>query len=136
MIIESVALSDVAGDQKFYFDPKGGSPTDGLSNNDVGMECAVVTVRLADEFLNLTAPTAIKIDVEGFELNVLKGMSRTLNSESLKAVFLEVHFQELAEMGLRDAPREIVRVLSNAGFSIRWTDSSHICALKQRLPLS
>jgi FkbM family methyltransferase len=41
----------------------------------------------------------IKIDVEGYELDVLKGMSQILNSESRPIVYIEVHPQHFAGKG-------------------------------------
>lgn len=71
-------------------------------------------------------PNVIKIDVEGFELDVLKGLSATLRAPSLRSVCVEVHFTQLAERGLGTAPRTIERLLREAGFKLRWTDPSHL----------
>ncbi|NEQ84963.1 MAG: FkbM family methyltransferase [Moorea sp. SIO2I5] len=40
-------------------------------------------------------PNILKIDVEGFEIEVLKGMQTVLASSTLRAVFIEVHFKLL-----------------------------------------
>ena len=58
------------------------------------------------------APAIIKIDTEGFELDVLNGMQEILNRATLRAVFIEVHFAILAERGLSAAPGRIERLLS------------------------
>lgn len=71
-------------------------------------------------------PNVIKIDVEGYELDVLKGMSETLRDPNLRSVCVEVHFTQLAERGLATAPRTIERLLREAGFTLRWTDPSHL----------
>jgi FkbM family methyltransferase len=71
-------------------------------------------------------PNVIKIDVEGFELDVLKGMTATLRDPRLRSVCVEVHFTQLAERGLPTAPRTIERLLREAGFTLRWTDPSHL----------
>ena len=74
------------------------------------------------------APTVIKIDTEGFELDVLRGMAGLLGSPCVRAVFVEVHFGLLAERKQPKAPAEIERLLKSAGFATRWVDPSHIAA--------
>ena len=73
-------------------------------------------------------PNLVKIDTEGFELDVLRGMTKLLALPQLRAVFVEVHFGLLAGRGQPKAPAEIERLLGAAGFSTRWVDPSHIVA--------
>ena len=74
------------------------------------------------------APSVLKIDTEGFELDVLRGMGSLLRMPNVRAVFVEVHFGLLAERGQPTAPAEIERLLQSAGFTTRWVDPSHIAA--------
>lgn len=71
-------------------------------------------------------PNVIKIDTEGFELEVLTGLGALLPVPSLRAVCVEVHFAILDERGMREAPSEIVRLLEGAGLRVRWPDASHL----------
>ena len=73
-------------------------------------------------------PNALKIDVEGFEKEVLEGLGSTLSSPEVHLIGIEVHFGLLKERGLTHAPREIEAMLKQHGFSLRWTDSSHLLA--------
>lgn len=73
-------------------------------------------------------PDMIKIDTEGFELDVLKGLSVTINSLILRTLCIEVHFGLLQERGLNDAPSQIEQILESAGFEYSWPDASHIVA--------
>ena len=75
-------------------------------------------------------PNLIKIDVEGYELNVLKGASKTLLSGELKHVFIEIHFLLLQKMGQPFAPNEIRKLLTKSGFKVKYLDSNHIHAYK------
>lgn len=50
-----------------------------------------VPVILIDSLLDKGEPALIKIDVEGFETEVLKGMKNTLESPSLKAIIIELN---------------------------------------------
>ena len=92
-----------------------------------------VDVERGDDLLsagNVPFPTILKIDTEGFELDVLMGLQDTIKSSSVRAVFIEVHFSLLAERGQSNAPGEIERILKDAGFQCAWPDASHIAAFR------
>lgn len=76
-------------------------------------------------------PDVIKIDTEGFELEVIRGLEQTLRRPKLRALFIEIHFALLHERGLDGAPAEIERELEACGFSCSWPDASHIVALRR-----
>jgi len=76
------------------------------------------------------APAVLKIDVEGFEEEVLDGASEVLRRQTVRAVFLEVHFGILEGRGRRHAPASIVEKLRAHGFSTRWIDPSHLAATR------
>lgn len=59
------------------------------------------------------APTALKVDVDGAELEVLRGAAGTLR-RFRPVVFLELHHDLLELRGIR--PAEVVRVLEDAGY--------------------
>lgn len=120
---EQIALSDHRGEAKFYYGNAVDGVTDALQGNG---SFNMVQVACGDDFS--PAPSVIKIDVEGFELEVLKGMPETLKAPALRNLFIEVHFLELAKRGLHSAPTEIAAILKGNGFSVRWTDPSHIVA--------
>lgn len=77
---------------------------------------------------DIPVPTVVKIDTEGFELDVLRGMTDLLGRPEVRAVFVEVHFGLLSQRGQPKAPAEIERILRLAGFTTRWVDPSHIAA--------
>jgi FkbM family methyltransferase len=76
-------------------------------------------------------PNVVKIDVEGFELEVLRGLATLLDRPSLRAIGVEVHFALLDRRGRQNAPREIERMLHSVGFfRCCWADYSHLVAVR------
>jgi FkbM family methyltransferase len=88
-----------------------------------------VTIMPGDLLLDLAPPDVVKIDVEGFEPEVVRGMPKILRS--VRAAFIEVHFAILEHRGLLHAPSEVVSDLKNLGFTtIKWVDASHLMATR------
>jgi FkbM family methyltransferase len=77
-------------------------------------------------------PNAIKIDVEGFELEVLQGMANQLANPALSLIGIEVHFTILQGRGLGAAPQQINQLLQSHGFTIEWVDTSRLIATRHR----
>ena len=111
-------------------------------NDDIGANSAIKTnkpkagnkiqmVTLTDLFLEYETPNAIKIDIEGFELDALKGIN--LNEPEFKKISLigiEIHSKLMEERGLINPQATIEKILTDAGFSIQWTDFSHLIATR------
>ncbi len=76
------------------------------------------------------APNFIKIDVEGYEYEVVAGLSNQLKDNILKIICIEMHFEEVAKRGFPNHPSLIVRMLQKHNFEVKWTDYSHIIASK------
>lgn len=72
-----------------------------------------VSVETLDDILGNVSPSLIKIDVEGFEMEVLKGALTTLNKEGLKAIIIELNGSGL-NYGFKD--EDIVELLISYGF--------------------
>jgi FkbM family methyltransferase len=73
-------------------------------------------------------PNVVKVDVEGFEEEVLRGMQQMLGSPTLRVVLVEVHFLKLETRGQPMAPIRIEKMLRSKGFGTTWVDSSHLFA--------
>ncbi len=79
----------------------------------------------------LPVPNALKVDVEGAEEEVIKGLEGTLGEPRCRAVLVEVHFSILEQRGQKDAPARIAAKLRGHGFTNqRWIDHSHLLACK------
>lgn len=127
-----VALGRNAGTIAF---DEGKDTTSRVSIGAPGVNAIEVEVETADRLIasgRTAAPTLIKLDVEGFELEVLCGMAELLRSPGLHTLCIEVHFGLLEQRGQRDAPREIERLLRTTGFTIHWPDASHLIAQRRQ----
>jgi hypothetical protein len=81
----------------------------------ISKETNVINVQVNTlNYLKLTLPTIIKIDVEGYELNVLKGSSEILDDKRLKVVIIEINGSG-GKYGVEDD--EIHNFLKNFGFA-------------------
>ncbi|HKT88921.1 MAG TPA: FkbM family methyltransferase [Candidatus Sulfotelmatobacter sp.] len=88
-----------------------------------------VAIARGDDLTSLRPPSVVKIDVEGYELEVIQGMHRILRG--VRALFVEVHFQILEDRGMPQGPSQLVNEIRKLGFSdIKWPDASHISAFR------
>jgi FkbM family methyltransferase len=88
-----LALSDkTVVDRLGVSDPRAGSSEHRLGGKDfkVYQFSSAVTGDEAKSQLGVVAPTLIKIDVDGFEINVLNGMVKILRQNSLRSCIIEV----------------------------------------------
>ncbi len=111
------ALGSTTGKQTLYVDNRAGSGKHSLVPVD-GYEKTEIDVQTGDDLAMSrpeVAPSVLKIDVEGFELEVLKGLEQTLSRDRCRLVMCEVHSKVLRENG--HDPQSVRRMLQDAGFS-------------------
>ncbi len=74
-------------------------------------------------------PGVLKIDVEGWEEQVLQGARQTISDPSCKAIMIEMHFSIYAAEKDSGRAGRISDILTSAGFAHqRWVDPSHLLA--------
>jgi FkbM family methyltransferase len=64
------------------------------------------------------APDVVKLDVEGAELEVLRGAAATLEAGAIRELFVETHPQRLAERGASEGG--LVSFLDGLGYRQAW----------------
>lgn len=82
-----------------------------------------VTVRQLDSLRtehDIPVPTIIKIDVEGAELNVIKGATETLSKPNCKTIYCEIHPTRIKAFG--GSSEELRDYLLGLGFEIENLD--------------
>lgn len=95
-------------------------------DNEVELRAGDAVIRSGEADL----PNVVKIDVEGHEFAVLRGLQAVLADPRVRSVFVEVHFGILDMSGRPDDPKHIEAMLKGSGFKVRWTDPSHIHAYR------
>jgi FkbM family methyltransferase len=111
--ISDVALADETGAVDLHVEGhEAGMGTHSLRENDAATERIEVSVARGDEVASneFETPTVIKIDVEGAELDVLRGLSGVLSADECQVVMCEFHSEE--------NKHEAITMLEQYGFSI------------------
>ena len=98
VIVHPVALGAAAGSAELRLSGVGGGAYASFTATWINEGRLEVEVRTIDEELQGLAPSFIKIDVEGFEYQVLQGASETL-AEHKPLLFLEVNHAILKDAG-------------------------------------
>lgn len=128
------ALSDRAGHATFAGELEGegvtttGHLADGASTDANSITVEVSTADTVVGEKEIPSPTVVKIDVEGFEEDVLKGGTRVFGAAGCREILVEMHFTRMDERGLGDSASRIVAMLKGWGYRVDWVDPSHIHA--------
>jgi FkbM family methyltransferase len=114
----NIALGDVNGESFIQGIPKSGWGGSSILREPRNGEKRIkVVVKRGDDFIaenKAKKPTLIKIDVEGYEFEVLKGFTATLK-ECRPALFIEFHLTYLEKKG--SSEDEIHSFLVNLGYT-------------------
>ncbi|GKZ14350.1 FkbM family methyltransferase [Haladaptatus sp. T7] len=92
--------------------------TDGASITHAYVGERTTAEMLALEAYDGDAPSVVKIDVEGYEYNVLRGMGEKL--DDVRCLFVEIHPKFLARAN--DTPRDVFELLQDEGFELTATE--------------
>jgi FkbM family methyltransferase len=116
-----VAVTDSPGKVHYIRKSKHPSPMKTLSLNDsqskFGQTMSIQGITLDSFFKDKPLnPDVIKIDVEGAEMNVLKGMQNILKSENIK-LFIEIHPVRLL-LNFKSSTNELISMLIEKGFNV------------------
>lgn len=115
VVLERKAVSEVTGTVPFYL----GRNELAHSLGRVGDQTVLVeSVRLDDYFRKDEKLDLVKIDVEGAEPSVLRGMQSLLAGGRVKAMILEFHPALLRLAGSAETPVELLRNLDAWGFDV------------------
>lgn len=122
-------------EDKTFFLEQGNDPIGATSKiNENSNSGEPVSIHSAKSILDMengiSSPNVIKIDVEGHELDVLKGFADKLSMPSIRSIGVEVHSGLLQARGIKNAPILIENLLKEHNFKVEWTDYSHLIATR------
>ena len=124
VILENSALSDNAGSLVFNYGDENNSGgiflTGETSNKDSSKTVTAETLDNYIERRGVKNISLIKIDVEGFEMNVLKGAAQTLKNHK-PALFVEINDGFLHRQG--GSAKELFEFLQSFGYSINYAEN-------------
>ncbi len=106
-------LSDESGERRLYTDG-----IDGLSPSLAGDDRKTIMIDISrgDELEEIPSPDVLKIDVEGAEVEVLRGMNGII--DSISTVFVELHPEMIADFG--DKIDDAEDIMDSHGFKLQW----------------
>lgn len=120
--IHECALANETGRATFHVEPELGAGAHSLveGHGRATQKITIETVR-GDEFIaqHGVTPDLMKIDVEGAEMDVLRGFSETLAAKRIRDVFVEVHTQTLERLG--SSAEELRAWMEARGYRRVWT---------------
>ncbi len=133
-VLKGAALSNKPGEAFFSNEEDSSIPTTAHLLDDVKNQSGIkVPVSTADQIVQQgeSQPNVIKIDVEGYEEEVLLGGDKTFSNPNCRHILVEMHFTRMAERKLGNSADRIASLLKKWGFTIKWVDASHIHAYRQ-----
>lgn len=114
-------VSDHAGKQRIYFSGMDNTAASSLVvKTDQHEDVSSITLDQYCRMNHIQSIDLLKIDVEGYEMNVLKGLSTMLKSKRVKHIFLEIVEQHLQKAG--NSSEELfnyLRKFNYHGYSIK-----------------
>jgi len=132
--IMPIGLGDSSRTEVLLQSPgKGGRSRVGGPRDTEGLQPVDIQIADGDSLIEtgqILPPNLMKVDVEGMEVHVLRGLDRTLDFPGLRHLFLEIHFRLLDGRGQPGGSRDIVKFLRKRGFRLNWIFPSHIHAYR------
>lgn len=100
--VHEIALGAATGTASFFVDKVVGSGRHSLFEQHTGPAMQIeVEVLTAADFVRRSdsAPDVVKMDVEGAEMDVLRGMKPLLDHKRVRELFIEIHGPTLEKLG-------------------------------------
>jgi FkbM family methyltransferase len=119
--IRDEALSDTNGDAELAVTgvDVAGEGTHSLATGSEDKTVEIQTVRADSLPTEVPEPDVVKIDVEGAEMSVLRGMGDLI--DSCRVVYCETHAKKLNQRC--ESHEDVVNLLSESGFSVEELES-------------
>ncbi|PSB03810.1 FkbM family methyltransferase [Merismopedia glauca] len=118
-------VSDTNGVERIYFSSMQNTGLSSVIEESPNYEdVSAVSIDYFCQEQKIDTIDLIKIDVEGYELSVLKGMQQMLSNKQVKSLFVEINALNLRKAGT--SPQEICSYLQQFGYSAYSIKSGEI----------
>lgn len=121
--VHECAVGAEPGSVRLYVAAEAGAGTHSIMSDGSGdresIDVPMVTIDTVAEQISAD-PTIMKIDVEGAEMDVLRGMEGVLRRGSIRELFVEVHPRQLATQG--ESAESLSSWLGERGMKLVETD--------------
>lgn len=114
VIVEKYAVSDTIGESSLYLDAQ--NPARHSLSSYAGEKSVIVKTTTLDAYLGDRKVDVVKIDVEGAEPAVLKGMGEVIRRNKNMSLIVEFYPKAIKRFGY--APEQFLSDLKNIGFSL------------------
>ena len=122
--VHQFALGDKEGTcELFVSGDVGGGSHSLASGYKEGARAVEIEIKRGDHFVESSGfpPDVIKLDVEGAELSVLRGLEQTLKAGRLRELFVEVHPKGMELFG--DSADELTKWMESHRYECRWSEA-------------
>ena len=122
VFVHDIALGECQGTMPLYLTGETGSGAHSLAQEHTASAQTVeVTVVSGSEFARSSSspPDLVKIDVEGAEMLVLKGMADLFDRNQVRDLFIEIHPETLVALGF--SSDEVQRWLEERKYRLVWS---------------
>jgi len=111
----NLAVGDKKGEVKFSLSPVPNWHRVAIGDSKNNITVPITTL---DEFIGGKRVDIVRMDVEGYELNILKGMEETLRKNSLW-LFIETHKELIEQYG--GSLRDLYEILAQHNFKLEYS---------------
>jgi len=121
--VHELALGDESGTAELHVSGEAGEGTHSIIEGG-SPDSHPITIQIAsgEDFMGRDAPPpdVVKIDVEGFEMSVLKGLAPALDAGTVRDLFIEIHPTLLEQVG--SSAEELRAWLRERGYRSVWCE--------------
>jgi len=119
IVAYNLAIGNEIGTVTMNFDPNHRNLSSVKTVNVHPMKGRDIPITTLDDFLkDKPNPNVIRMDVEGFERNIIKGMEKTLDKNLPLTLLIEIHFGNTESPAFKAETITMLQTLKDAGFKI------------------
>lgn len=119
--MHAIGLGDCPARVPLFVEAETGDGRHSIVSHPAGRRQVLIDLDTADNIAASSGrtPNVVKIDVEGAEMHVLRGMTGLLSRQAVRDLFVEIHPQILRQTG--HLPQSLRAWLARFGYAVVWS---------------